>query len=285
VTVLHWPGMRSEYAVLAAHDSPTMTGPGEVGIAFSGHRRLPWESGGRSAVADIAPGSAIVTGAEPIAWLRVREPTEALEIYPAPELLASLVGAAVPAAAGRPAVVGAVDGVVLGIGSVLRRVHATGGSLSDVAASMLAHRLAAQVLSRYAGVPVAAGPGPGTLPARSVDRVAEYVDSALHDQLTIDALARVASLSPFHFARAFRNSTGLTPYGFVTSRRMDRARHLLRTGGEPVDAVARAVGFSNISHFRRTFRRHAGCNPSALRARDSKMRPSGRRPVQDKLVG
>lgn len=255
--------MRSEYAWLPAHEDPTATGPGQVGIAFSGHRGLPWSSGGRSAAGDIAPGSAIVTGAEGIDWLRVREPTEALEIYPSPELLRSVAGGA---AVERPTVVGVPDGVVLGIGSVLRRVHATGGHLDDVAASTLAHRLAAHLLRRYAGIPVVGAPATGTLDARTVDRVAQYVDSALDGQLSLDRLAGVALLSPFHFARAFRNSTGLTPHAFVTARRMDRARQLLRTGPDPVEAVARAVGFSNVSHFRRVFRQHTAVLPSAVRS-------------------
>ena len=254
--------MRSEYAWLPAHEQPTVTGAGQVGIAFSGHRGLPWESGGRPVNADIAPGSAIVTGAEAIAWLRVREPTEALEIYPSPDLLRALSGRP---AIERAAVVGAPDGVVLAIGSVLRRVHATGGDLGDVAASTLAHRLAAHLLRRYGGVAVPGAPTTGTLDPRTVDRVAQYVDSALAETLTLDQLAGVALLSPFHFARAFRNSTGLTPHAFVTARRMDRARQLLRTGPDPVDSVARAVGFSNVSHFRRVFRQHTAVLPSAVR--------------------
>lgn len=253
--------MRSEYAWLPAHEDPTVTGAGEIGIAFSGHSRMPWSAGGRTAVGDIAPGSAVVTGPDPVTWLRVREPTEALEIYPAPELLRALAGR--PVTVERP-VVGGSDGVVLGVGSVLRRVHATDAYLGDVAASALAHRLAAHLLHRYCGLPAVAR-ATGTLDARTVDRVAQYVDSALGGPLSLDRLAGVALLSPFHFARAFRASTGLTPHGFVAARRMDRARHLLRTGGEPVDAIARAVGFSNVSHFRRVFRGHTGVLPSALR--------------------
>lgn len=250
--------MRSEYAFLPAHEEPTVTGPYQVGVAFSGHARLPWESGGRSAVVDIRPGSAVVTGGDGVTWLRVAEPTEALEIYPDPELLRALAGR--PVWLDRP-VIGAADGVVLGIGTVLRRVHALDAHLSDVSASTLAHRLAAHLLTRYGGVPVPAGPG--LLDARSVDRVAAYVDSALAGPVTLDRLAGVAAYSPYHFARAFKVSTGLTPHEFVTCRRVDRARRLLPS--EPVEAVARAVGFGNLSHFRRVFRRHTGLPPSAYR--------------------
>ena len=273
--------MQSRYAWLPAHEDPTRTGPYQVGVAFTGHRGLPWAAGGRVRTSDVTPGSVIVTGGAGIDWLRVREPTEALEVYPSAALLRAAAGGAVPP--GPELVVGTRDGVVLGIASVLRRVHATDGDLGDVAASTLAHRLAHHLLTRYAGLPGAA-PGPGTLPAATVDRVAEYVDAALAGPLDLDRLAGVALLSPYHFARAFRATTGLTPHGFVTSRRMDRARLLLRSGPAPVEAVAAAVGFGNVSHFRRVFRRHTGSAPGELRA-DRKIRPGARPPRAARSVG
>ena len=261
-----WPGLRSEYARLAPHEGPTVTGPNQVGVAFTAHRGLPWESGGRTVEADIPAGSTIVTGGVGISWLRVREPTEALEMYPAPDLLRAVAAPWHPAPVETPPMVGTGDAVVLGIGSVLRRVHATDAYLSDVAASTLANRLAIHLLSSYCGMrSLERGRGDGRLDARTVARVAEFVDARLGSRLALDQLASVARLSPFHFARAFKSSTGLTPHGFVTSRRMDRARNLLLTGRDPVDEVARMVGFTNVSHFRRVFRRHVGLPPSALR--------------------
>ena len=72
-------------------------------------------------------------------------------------------------------------------------------------------------------------------------------------------------------ARAFARTTGLPPHRFVTSRRMDRARLLLWNSDRPVDDVARAVGFSNLSHFRRVFRDFHGVAPRALRDGESLM--------------
>ena len=132
-----------------------------------------------------------------------------------------------------------------------------------MAASTLAHRLVGHLLRRYAGVDVPIGGG--RLASGTVDRVTDVVEAGLHRQLTLDDLATTAHLSPFHFNRAFRGTTGMAPYAFVTSRRMDRARLLLSTTGLTVDDVATQVGFGNLSHFRRTFRRHHGVAPSALR--------------------
>jgi AraC family transcriptional regulator len=264
MSVRHWPGLRSEYAWLTPGDRVTVTGAGQIGIAFTGHRDLVYATGGRSHRVDHPPGATIVSGSDPIAWLRVREPTEALEIYPDP----ALVAATAHAWSSRPVQVdqrlGHRDGVVLGIASVLRRAHVAGAAVSDVAAGELAHRLAGHLLQRYAGVR-APRAGAGRLDAATVDRITDLVEARLDGTLTLDELAAVARLSPFHFSRAFRASTGLAPYAFVTARRMNRARLLICTSGHTVEQVAALVGYANISHFRRTFRRHHGLAPSRLR--------------------
>src|ERR1035441_2431180 len=80
--VLHWPGMRSEYAWIPAGEHPTRTKPGQVGVSFSAHRGLVYETADRVTEADIAGGSVFVTGPDPVTWLHVGETTEALEVYP-----------------------------------------------------------------------------------------------------------------------------------------------------------------------------------------------------------
>ncbi|GAB1513208.1 hypothetical protein JCM33774_52500 [Actinophytocola sp. KF-1] len=248
--------MRTEYNWLPAHEGATRTGTDQVGVSFSQHRGAVYEVGGRTVEGDIASGSVFVTGPEPIVWNRIRELTEALEIYLEPGLLRD--AEPVPVTAGR-------DGTVLGVASVLRRAHVAGAVLSDVAASTLAHRLAAHLRRE--------SPPPGGLAGVAVDRVAEYVDAHLGDTLTLDALAAVARLSPFHFARAFKATTGLAPHQFVTARRMDRALRVLVSTSVSVPDVAHAVGLSNVSHFRRTFTAHLGVRPGEVR----KIRPSPRR--------
>lgn len=263
-----WLGMRSHHAWLAPHDDETVTGPGQVGVAFSAHRDVRWQAGGATRSASYPGGSVVVSGSAPIVWSRVRETTEALEIYPDEALLSSFSGAA-PAnarALGEEPHVGIADPIVLGVASVLRRAHATGESLSDVASSSLAHLLAGHVLRRYGGVALEPRPRATRLPAQALASVHELVESELGTTLTIDRLAQAVHFSPFHFARAFKATVGMAPHEFVTSRRIDRARLLLVTSGDPVARVAARVGFQNLSHFRRVFRSHTGVLPSQLRA-------------------
>jgi AraC-like DNA-binding protein len=203
-SVRQWPGMRSEYSWIPPGGEPMRTAPDQIGVSFSSHKAVVYESGQRTIETDLAAGSVIVTGRDPITWLRVRETTEALEIYPDLDLLQRLA----PGAARFEPLPPSRDATVLGIASILKRVHATGSTLSDVAASTLAHRLAGHLLDYYCG-----HRGHGTAPSRldrgTVDWVAAFVDDELSGVLTLDRLAAVALLSPFHFARAFKATTGL----------------------------------------------------------------------------
>jgi AraC family transcriptional regulator len=261
-SVLHWPGMRSEYAWLPPHREPTVTGPHQVGVSFSRHSGQEYESAGRTVRADIPPGAVFVTGADGITWGGVAGTTEALEIYPDPVL----VRRTVPHARRIENVLGVRDGVVFGIAALVKRAHVVGAGLTDIEASTLAHRLVAHVVREYGDGPAGvAAPPVGGLDRRTVERVTEYVDSDLSATITLDRMAGVAALSPFHFARAFKATTGLAPHRFVTARRLEAAKAALLTSDASVVRVAHAVGFSNVSHFRRVFRRELGVTPGQLR--------------------
>jgi AraC family transcriptional regulator len=71
----------------------------------------------------------------------------------------------------------------------------------------------------------------------------------------------VAGLSPYHFARAFKRSTGFGPYRYVLRRRTERAKRLLAAGNVPLSSVARACGFGSQSHFSARFREMTGLTP------------------------
>lgn len=260
-SVIHWPGMRSEYAWLPPHREPTVTRPHQVGVSFSAHTGQEFESAGRAMRTDIPAGAVFVTGEDGITWGGVAGTTEALEIYPDPDLLRRV-------AADLPRVenaLGVRDGVVFGMATLVKRAHVAGWGLTDIEASTLAHRLVAHVAGCYGdGDRVAARPV-GVLDRRTVDRVTDYVDADLAAAITLDRMAGVAALSPFHFARAFKATTGLAPHRFVTARRLESAKAALLTSDASVVRVAHAVGFSNVSHFRRVFRREFGVAPGELR--------------------
>jgi AraC family transcriptional regulator len=107
----------------------------------------------------------------------------------------------------------------------------------------------------------------GRLSQRQIDAVLAQIDANLATNIGVSDLARTVDLSRFHFARAFKCTTGQSPYGFILSQRIERALLLLRTGNAPVEEVARAVGFSSASQFGRAFRKSVGEAPQAYRRR------------------
>lgn len=94
------------------------------------------------------------------------------------------------------------------------------------------------------------------------------IDRDYAKPLDVAALARVAHMSTGHFARSFRAAFGETPYSYLMTRRIERAKALLRRGDMSVTEVCFAVGCSSLGSFSSRFTRLVGEPPSAYRARD-----------------
>jgi AraC family transcriptional regulator len=108
-------------------------------------------------------------------------------------------------------------------------------------------------------------------------RVTEYIQQNLDKALPLAELAALVSMSPFHFARLFKGSTGLPPHRFVIRQRIARARACLSTPDLSIAQISRSVGFRTPSHFTTVFRRVTGVTPRSYRAqyRDDRIRPIG----------
>ena len=137
--------------------------------------------------------------------------------------------------------------------------------LGRVYAETIMQALAAHLVRHYTASPVPIGTR-GGIPRARLRRVEAYARAHLAGDLSLDDLAGVVGLSPFHFARAFRQTTGETPFGFVRRLRMEAAAALLRAHLHwSVVAVALAVGYRSPTSFSAAFRAHWGASPSAYR--------------------
>ncbi|HET9894657.1 MAG TPA: helix-turn-helix transcriptional regulator [Streptosporangiaceae bacterium] len=94
------------------------------------------------------------------------------------------------------------------------------------------------------------------------------MDREYASPLDVAALARVALMSTAHFARQFRAAYGETPYSYLMTRRIERAKALLRLGELSVTEVCMAVGCSSLGSFSARFTELVGETPTAYRARD-----------------
>src|ERR671935_2998721 len=98
-------------------------------------------------------------------------------------------------------------------------------------------------------------------------RARDLMDRAYAEPLDVPAMARAALMSPAHFSRRFRAAYGETPYSYLMTRRVERAKALLR-GGMSVTDACMAVGCSSLGSFSARFTRLTGETPTAYRARD-----------------
>jgi AraC family transcriptional regulator len=105
----------------------------------------------------------------------------------------------------------------------------------------------------------------GGLTVLQLRHVNEFIDAQISNDITISDLASVAGLSQFHFIRAFKDSVGLSPYQYVLSERIRRARGLLSKRDLSITDVARAVGFHDEFQLTRVFRKFVGLTPTAFR--------------------
>jgi AraC-like DNA-binding protein len=96
----------------------------------------------------------------------------------------------------------------------------------------------------------------------------DLMDRAYAEPLDLDAIAREAGYSRFHFIRAFRDTYGQTPRDYLSARRVERARELLRTANLTVTEVCFLVGFSSLGTFSARFKREVGLTPSDYRERE-----------------
>ena len=130
----------------------------------------------------------------------------------------------------------------------------------------LASALVAHVALRYGGSNVSPKlPRGGGLPRWQERRVKEMMSESLHREITLAELAKECGLSVRHFARTFRQTTGVTPHRWLLKHRVNHARELMRHRGLSLSEIALASGFADQSHFSRVFTSMLGISPGAWR--------------------
>jgi AraC family transcriptional regulator len=136
--------------------------------------------------------------------------------------------------------------------------------LSRTYAEALGIILAHDLLRLHGKASVARAPQ-GGLAGWQQKRVAEYIDAHLDTETSLADLANVAKLSPFHFARSFKNSFGEPPHRYLMHRRIERAKALLDDPAKSVMEIAHAVGFSDPASFAAAFHKAVGTTPTSYR--------------------
>jgi transcriptional regulator GlxA family with amidase domain len=103
---------------------------------------------------------------------------------------------------------------------------------------------------------------------RRLLRAKDRMDAASHEEWTVRRLAGVSGVSEAHFARSFRDAFGLPPHRYLLTRRIERAKTLLRDTDLPIIEIAFETGWNSLGTFGRVFRDITGESPGTLRARE-----------------
>lgn len=103
------------------------------------------------------------------------------------------------------------------------------------------------------------------LSPRQLRAATDLIDSSLDQDLSLKSIANAAAISPFRFARGFREALGQSPRQYIISRRIERAKELLKSTDQTLADIGSQVGFATQSHFTAMFRRRCGTTPKRYR--------------------
>jgi transcriptional regulator GlxA family with amidase domain len=103
---------------------------------------------------------------------------------------------------------------------------------------------------------------------RRLLRAKDRMDAASEEEWPVERLASVSGVSEAHFARSFKDAFGVPPHRYLLTRRIERAKALLRDTDQPIIDIAFATGWSSLGTFGRVFKDITGQSPTELRARE-----------------
>ncbi len=164
------------------------------------------------------------------------------------------------------------DALILQIGRVLlaelRAPTFAGRVLAETLALPLVARLVQSYADRSSGSVEALSMRHGLDDAR-LNRVLDYMAAHIEDDISIDDMAAVACVSPFHFIRMFSKRVGMPPGRYLSRMRLEHAKTLLTAGNASLSEIALRSGFSSQANFARAFGRATGMTPGTFRGRFS----------------
>jgi AraC family transcriptional regulator len=153
------------------------------------------------------------------------------------------------------------------IAMALRAAIQTGAVLDRMYGEALSTALALHLLREYGAAALGPKRQYGGLPREKLVRAVEYIQEQLDTDLTVFGIAQAVGLSPNHFTKLFKESTGQSPYQYVVEARVRKAKELLTTAKFTISEAAHHVGFVDQSHLTRHFKRVFGVPPRKLLSR------------------
>lgn len=157
------------------------------------------------------------------------------------------------------------DEMVVRLAHGLLLEMSSSGDICHLYQEMAMNMLCMHLLKRYSTITNVEKEFRSGLEAHKLRKVVEYIHSYYNTRITIESMAKLCSMSVFHFARLFKQSTGFSPRQYVINVRIRQARCLLDSTSLLIEDVALLVGYEDVNGFSRSFRQNAGCSPYEYR--------------------
>lgn len=157
------------------------------------------------------------------------------------------------------------DALIQQIGLALKSELESDGMGSRVYAESLFNALSVHLIRHYRASGQKVLTDFGSLPKDKLGCAIEYINENLEKDLTLCEIAASVGMSPYHFARAFKQGTGLPPHQYLIKCRIEKAKSLLAKTDLAIAEIAYRVGFASQSHFTTLFGKHTATTPKAYR--------------------
>ncbi len=234
----------------------------------SGLQRLERRSGTSVAIGTARSGVVTIIPAGSSARWDIPGPINVVQLYLPPATLQRVAGEADMAApsdllerTGHPDLT--TSRLLLSAADVIEG----SATLDALFRQQLTDLLATRLLAAHTGAPTTFQPTMGGLSPTALRRAIERLRSDSDADVSLAALASDAGLSRFHFCRAFKESTGLSPHAWLRQHRLEQAMNMLRDTNESIVSVAAALGYASQTAFAAAFRKLTGETPSDWRKR------------------
>jgi AraC family transcriptional regulator len=264
----HWDGIVVELHHFDTVDVVVPVREHLVGVHVTGAVNLLQARNGKASVRHLRAGDVTVTPVgEPKRFQHTGE-NVVLILRLAPDFVQQVAGeeyALNPTRFELHESLGAPDPELVAIGNRLLAGLGTEGTPTRMLVESLTVELSIHLLRQYGSAPLSERRPVSRLSPRKLQRVVEYIDANLREDMALDDLAGLLAMSRSHFAHLFRTTTGLPPHRFVLDRRIERAKALLRETDLPITEIAAQVGCASHSHLSVLFHREAGITPRDYR--------------------
>lgn len=262
-----WENITVEYSCLEAIGEFDFAMPTEaISVAFLPHDRVTWSVDGNSKSTPLPPGSVFIYGDRNFVWHKRERASEYINILLESKFLEQIAlesGLSAPIQLQHRVIFS--DSTILHVAQMFKLELLNGGLAGKLYVESLKNLLAVHLLRNYNFTVTKPVLVDGTLDAGKLNKVKDFIEDGLAEDLSISDMAAILHMSQFHFARAFKTATGTSPHRYLILRRMERAKILLKVTKTSIAEIAYGLGFANQSHFIAQFRKAVGTTPKSYR--------------------